>query len=332
MGELKNVLDALLSERKYDSSNISISDIRGYLKCRRAWSLGKWYPMTNNNFEFGKKVHKAIELYHDGKVEDFVISTEQDKLVNASLVNYIQANEDIVECAPEVKFSYYEFKGQLDGIAIKADGSIWVVEHKTAKDLQIEHLHFDPQVTMYMILAEGLLDKPISGVIYNIMKKSLPEEPAVLKKGDLSKANLQKTTFNLYMKKINDLGLNPADYKDVLDILSTQENSYFKQIIIERVPKGNIPKHEFFRTEEQLERAFEDFDLLAKELKKITDKDPVWMIPTYTRDCTWCDYRHLCHKFDCGDNFPEQLPAGHSFNIDTNKIVIDESRVKKEEI
>jgi CRISPR/Cas system-associated exonuclease Cas4 (RecB family) len=68
------------------------------------------------------------------------------------------------------------FVGKRDG-RTEINGELWLVENKSAKsvgDSYIEALALDLQVTGYTWAAEQELNRPVAGVVYNILRKQLP--------------------------------------------------------------------------------------------------------------------------------------------------------------
>ncbi len=74
-----------------------------------------------------------------------------------------------------------------------------------------------------------------SEFVYDIVKKEAPKPPELLKKGGLSKAKNQNTTVEMYRQAIEDHGLNPADYEDILQHLEDQGNKFLRRIPVRRI-------------------------------------------------------------------------------------------------
>lgn len=73
-----------------------------------------------------------------------------------------------------------------------------------------------------------------SEFVYDIVKKETPKEPRQLKDKSLSKDKSQKTTYDLYMKAIENLRYNPDDYRDILDHLYESGNKFLRRISVRR--------------------------------------------------------------------------------------------------
>lgn len=76
-------------------------------------------------------------------------------------------------------------------------GDVWLMEHKTAKQIRLEHLPIDDQARPYAAMAEvamrraGVLAKSqqFKGVMYNFLRKALPDERPVNEKGQALNKN-----------------------------------------------------------------------------------------------------------------------------------------------
>jgi hypothetical protein len=88
------------------------------------------------------------------------------------------------------------YKLKPDLVGRFADG-IWLVEHKTAKAIRTEHLVIDDQARPYGALAEmelrrlGLIRKheKLKGIMYNFLRKGMPDERQVNEKGQALNKN-----------------------------------------------------------------------------------------------------------------------------------------------
>lgn len=76
------------------------------------------------------------------------------------------------------------YVGTVDGVyRDAATGLLWLIEHKTAKTIRIDHLPLDEQAGSYWaiivrsLLAEGLIkpNEKLKGIMYNFVRKGLPD-------------------------------------------------------------------------------------------------------------------------------------------------------------
>jgi hypothetical protein len=79
-----------------------------------------------------------------------------------------------------------------------------------------------------------MLGLDIAGVIFQDIRKKVPEKPRVLKSGELSKDKSQNTTAQLYRATISELGLDPTRYSEHLAWLADNEQEYFRRIQVDR--------------------------------------------------------------------------------------------------
>jgi hypothetical protein len=215
-------------------------------------------------FDFGSAIHTGLaEHYRGAKPEDAVLAIEKyfadnppaadDAERMASwmeslglavsifrnyVARYPQESFKVVEIEKPFELPIVDVRGQtFDGLKLagKVDGvveenGLWVLEHKTASVIDSRYqrkLTLDAQSMLYLEAMERLYGKRFNGVIYNVLAKSIPEPPAVLKNGSLSKAKAQNTTPELYRMAISDAGLNPDDYAEILDYLERNRKQYF---------------------------------------------------------------------------------------------------------
>lgn len=132
------------------------------------------------------------------------------------------------------------YKGRLDLILEDEDGLLWILDHKTAAQFgQTEHLDLDPQCGSYVWAIREQLGILCAGVIYSEHRKKVPKPPAVLKNGALSKAKNQGTSYDLYLRKLVEMGYSEDQildqYGDILEYLRTNDGvSYFRRTVVHR--------------------------------------------------------------------------------------------------
>lgn len=119
--------------------------------------------------------------------------------------------------------------GQADLITRdRNSGFIYLWEHKSAKSVPSTPYRLrDMQTALYAQKLDAILDIKIQGIAWNYLKTDPPRVPEPLKNGELSHAKID-TTWEIYLKAINDAGLDPADYEDMREKLELREpNEYF---------------------------------------------------------------------------------------------------------
>lgn len=85
-----------------------------------------------------------------------------------------------------------EYLGTFDGVyRSRKDGTLWLMEHKTAKGIDLRHLPLDDQAGSYWFVASKVLQRAglirpteeIVGIMYNILRKGVPDDRPVNDKG-----------------------------------------------------------------------------------------------------------------------------------------------------
>lgn len=177
--------------------------------------------------------------------------------------------------------------GRLDMVVQDWDDRVWILDHKTSKDrLDPEILTLDDQMTMYMWAAQTILQTPVAGCYYNVLRKKLPTVPKVLASGKgLSKDKSIDTTYEVYLKAIEDNGFDPEDYAEYLNMLLNKDTGFFTRVKVHRNP------HEIAMAGRML--LLEAIDML----------NAPYIYPNPTWDCRWkCDYKDLCLAMNRNDD------------------------------
>lgn len=194
------------------------------------------------------------------------------------------------------------YHGTFDRVVIDEEERLWILDYKTAAQIDTSKLETDPQVTSYLWAAEQLYDKPVEGVIYMQHAKSFPQYPKITKRG-VSTDKRQKTNHALYREVLEaeygSLQKSPAACIDMLNLLAEQEDidsdRYIKRDLVRR--------NDVFRAMEAEKIIAEGYDMLNPNL-------PIY--PNPTRDCSWdCDFRSVCLAMDDGSDWEQMLLDGY---------------------
>lgn len=233
------------------------------------------FPVAYNAFEqyIKENFPNDDESYHQAELADGVVK---------NYYKWAAQNDDFrvigTEVACEIKVANSTYQLRFDAI-VEVAGDLWILEHKTATQLKAEHTLRDQQISSY-VLAARKLDVPVKGVIYNIIRKAVPEKPRVLKNGKLSKSLSQNITYDSYMEAIRELGQDPEYYQDVLEQLKNLKNPFIHR---EFVP----------RTLENSREALKDIQQ-AEVLKYAMIQNGIFP-RNITKDCSWdCPFADLC--------------------------------------
>lgn len=292
----------------------SYSQQKTILRCPKRYEyyyIQKLRPKTaDDKFLFGRAVHHFLETYYQAQVNDEHTQDEAFELAYQSFQEYIQNNfpdsdetheqanlaEGVIkhyfqwskendnfkvlgtEIEFQVPFEKFVFTGRFD-VLVEINGKYWIMEHKTASQLSTRHTLMDKQITTY-IMAAREKGVPVEGVIYNTLKKAVPEKPKILKNGKLSTALNQNITYSTYMEAINELGHDPSAYQEVLEKLRARENPFFSREYVTRTEEALLEaKKDIIRTE-LIKSSLEELNLFPRN---------------ETRDCSWdCPFFDLC--------------------------------------
>jgi hypothetical protein len=280
-------------------------------------------------FYLGSAVHHALEVYY-GEGEDPVEAVkewcadkleefEEDYNITSDKREELEEDRDLAVgmlehyegWAPTVDSDYFsevvetemegtvdipgtdhEFRYIVDGLAKDYMGLYWVMEHKTAKRMQTDHLDQDEQILKYIWAVQKDLDIEVAGVIYTILKKKTPNEPRILKDGSLSTAKNQSVTYEAYKEAVKDHhdGDIPEKYKETLQHFKKKGNRFFF--------RDNIT-----RSQEEIREAEER---IVKEAKDMTENPRIY--PNPTKACSYdCSYTTPCRLKSLGQDYEAEL-------------------------
>lgn len=297
------------------NQNTSVTRQRTLLRCPKKYEyhyIRRIRPRREDDrFLLGRAVHVFLEHYYGaqldniatkdeafqyafGKFREYVTQNfptddqafEQADLAEGMIKHYhswAKIHDNFTVVGTEIPFEVPVLQstnlvGIFDGI-VEMGGKYWILEHKTASQINTRHVLRDKQVSMY-VSAARMLGIPVEGVIYNTLRKGLPQKPALLKKGGLSRSLSNNITYESYLEAIEEHGLSPEDYQEQLNVLKERENPFFHR---EFVP----------RTEGNDDQVWEDVQK-TEELRAILVKNNIFP-RNDTKDCAWdCPYAELC--------------------------------------
>jgi len=230
------------------------------------------------------------------------------------------------------------YAGTIDRIYLDADQRLWLKDYKTAASIERYRSasEMDRQISRYLwamqrlCRGEGyiLLPSPdtshesgnewipisetafgaaiarmeVYGFEYDIVAKDVPTRPELLKKGGLSVAKAQKTTYALYLEALlahgwaqyatnpdGDLFLVTDDkYEEMLQHLKNQEdesgNKFFRRF-------------EVRRHQEEMDASMIEFLAQAGEAEALRTSEghSALIYRNVTHDCSWdCPFKQVC--------------------------------------
>jgi hypothetical protein len=255
---------------------------------------------------------------------------------------YKEPDSELTTIATELEFMVMLdenicYTGTIDWVFQDKEGRIWFADHKTTASLDSyeKNAIMDRQISRYYwalqqiaagvgrikgkIIEDGvekeiwvestnLEGKEIYGFIYNLILKDVPKKPELLKKGGLSKAKSQKTTYDLYALALSDIyGVEiPDEYGEILLHLKNLPNQYFRRIEVTRLQEEiDAAIWEFYYTAEDMAGLRSGLDLEKKlgTPPGMTTKPSDKLYRNITRDCHWdCPFKALCEAEISGMN------------------------------
>lgn len=324
-----------------DLVKVSVSKLKNWKACQQKYHykyVKKLRPKTKSRpLTLGSLVHKCLEAHDMG--EDWVqvikdynenefsklfleekaelgdIPRDCLRICRAYFNHYLEIDKKFETIACEVGFmirvpgTKYVIEGIIDKVARNTvTNKVWGIEHKTMKKgLPTEtYRATDVQTTVYewalavMASKLGFEAKDLGGMMFDYIKTKPPTIPKVLKNGTMSKAKIDcdKWTYIEYLKKA---GLDPADYKDFIDTLASDDS-------FRRIPLA--------KSKTMVKLIMTDFVNGIDQMKQWEDKP--------TRNLAWtcdrpkCEYRELCMAELQGIDTKEMIKLNFEIREDEN--------------
>ena len=189
-------------------------------------------------------------------------------------------------------------------------GKYYLWEIKTTKSVvqRQKQLDLDLQADNYANGAQRILDVPISGIIYTLIRKKIPDFPKVLTNGFLSQSRDQDITGWWYLKCIKEhhrLHLADREYRNefikenyskILDHL-LQEQNYFRRVLVKR-------------SQAELDDSWHQLYAVTREM--ISKQTPIYL--SEEDRCNFCLFRNPCIAKRQGRDYQAILDREYIFN------------------
>lgn len=187
---------------------------------------------------------------------------------------------------------------QLDRVG-SIDNELWVVEYKSAKTMVTSHYAFDPQISAYKWAAKQVYDKPIAGIIYHQFRKDLPKAGRILKNGEVSIAQNQRTSHRLYRETLLDvydsIEKAPHDNIEYLNNLALMESADADEF---------IRRDKVYRNEASSNATVQRLLQVANDM--LDPALPIYSNPV--RMCAnYCPFMSVCVSMDDGSDYQTEL-------------------------
>lgn len=303
--------------KKTSPFKISHSKAKTARRCPKAYYY-KYIRRLNKKVKsrpllIGSLVHESIESYiktgsYLGKFKEF-----QDKIFSGLPAEERALNSDIVpmcktlirgwvnrwnELGWEMLWVEKEFEvevapgvifiGKMDGKARDPQGRLWLYEHKTCKKMPDELVRmYDVQTPLYLSIEEEIGEKPSVGVVWDYIRTKMPAVPEMTKTGGLSTRKNIDTLPEVYAREVKKQGLSLSGYRDIIDGLKANEQSFYRRI------QYNVSPQQSLNLREELL-------ITVNYIQDLTKRGEFPC--NLTRDCGWCDYKDLCYAELRGDD------------------------------
>lgn len=213
---------------------ISFSLLSRFINCRERFRLYAVEGMreersTKDAMDWGTYFHELIELHSKyphlsfqgivrrAKKRNIKDKRQADIVFEQYIEHYAECNYKYFAQEQEFRVPYIlpngkklNLVGKTDEIILRPDGSLWVQENKTKEKIneyKIESgLINDLQTMMYAVCVETLFKKPVTGVVYNVIRKPSIRPKAV--KG----AGRKETHPEFEQRLREEILANPSHY------------------------------------------------------------------------------------------------------------------------
>jgi len=203
--------------------------------------------------------------------------------------------------------------GTWDGLfRDTVDGALWIIEHKTAASIRVDHLPLDDQAGSYPALAEPILRRQgilgekeeISGILYNFLRKAVGDDRPMNEDGLYT----NKPTKQHYIDALSPLyELTGKETVAVLEDLAKDE-----KLVVLGDPSASQPPDYFerfpvYRSRAQKRRMIQRIQDDAFYAEAYRNGDlPITKHPNRDR-CSYCPfYKTICQMDEAGDSTPSK--------------------------
>ncbi len=202
-------------------------------------------------------------------------------------------------------------------------GSIWLLEHKTAASITIQHLPTDDQAGAYWALApiilreEGLLgpDEVIEGILYNFLRKAT-DDPRP-KNAEGLYTNLPKKQD--YLDQMTAVAAMYDDFKGLSVSMKIEELAKIAKAnkfqVFGEASKTQPPPYflriPVYRSKGERHSQLQRIRAEALHIENYRMEFPMLpVIKNFTKDCAWdCDFYKMCKLHEAGEDWQEYRDA-----------------------
>lgn len=207
--------------------------------------------------------------------------------------------------------------GRFDGLIVrKDDGSFWLWETKTTRSIDElqRSLANDEQCGAYVYAAQELFNVPVTGVLYNCMRKKAPTFPKVLKNGTISQNKNIDTTAHYYIEAVRTLLPDLtnrqilAEYGGIIQHLLDEGKPFFARVPI-------------YRTPEEIAELQKNLWITALEM--VRPSTPLYPAPSWS-NCSFCHFRPPCLAMNAQKDYQFILDEQYRQREKSTEQILDE--------
>lgn len=285
--------------------------LEGYYKGGRTTEAAQlaYAAWVNASYDELEKAYGS--LWPDAEIEYRGLVNIGSSMLSHYAVYDADAEYQFAPIAVE-KRVYLPIPGTKDHLSARLDllgrevhsGMVAVVDHKTSAGghAQGRMLDLDEQLTGYSYTYwRATRGKLPDFVVYDVLKKKVPEAPRVLKNGELSRDKAQGTTFEMYLTAIREKGDDPTHeyYKDVLDALKARGWSDF------------FEREVSYRNLEQVTAYERRVKIVLAEMRRVI-ADPTLAYPNPQPIlCNGCPFLAVCLQMEDGSDYEHTLKTAY---------------------
>lgn len=206
---------------------------------------------------------------------------------------------------------HIEYVGTFDGAYRDVEtGQIYLMEHKSAAGINLEHLPLDQQASSYWLVVEYVLRKMgliqpgehVVGIMYNFVRKSAPDNRPRNAEGAYTNKP-QKAHFHEAFKEHGVPWARWGELKlEELHKLARELRIPVLGEVSKTQPAPYFIREPVFRMPEERRRQLESIQRDAWHIEQamINPNYPIMKNPT--KDCSWdCAFFQMCQLHEAGD-------------------------------
>lgn len=271
----------------------------------------------------GDRVIRVPDTTDDAQLAEYVDARDLGRDMLQHYVEHYGTDSDWEVIATEQTFEYWmprlgvkkgkhiRYLGTFDGVyRDRRTGFIWLMEHKTAASIRLDHLPLDQQASSYWLVAEFVLkkagligsDEHIAGIMFNFLRKA----PRDLRPQDESGFFTNKPTKRHYVEALVEYGTPVSVYSGMglteVQLLCRQLGLRVLGDVSKSQPPPHFIREPVHRTVGERRRQRESIQRDAWHIERARNDPTYPIVKNPTKDCSWdCEFFHMCQLHEQGD-------------------------------